>query len=407
MATVTVVNAERTLEIEATSIVEASVNTSGHLILVRHDGTEIDAGAVSGMQLDSGASYSKVDAFTYVGDTDPGAVPDGSVWLDTSDVAGPIATDTQKGLVELATGAEATAGTDTSRAVTPAALATAVGGRLTALETIQVHILASNSALESATPASYAVGISIMTATTSSGWTNNAGFGTVVTFKSDVDRVVQKFHVNASSSTITPRTWTRHGVTGGGGWTAWVQEQSLYTLVPANFGQSTALSGYPLGWSRLIYTTANSTAWDFTGKAGEVLTFVDGTDFAKQTFTRHVGGSSAATEIWTRTYNNASGWSAWQKSVFEDRVSKLPTAMASGRESVTPSAANTPTAKTVTFPAGRFTTAPNVVVAAETTVPGTQVTGVGFDNVTTTGFTIYVTRTNTTATIVQWTATQF
>lgn len=120
MATVTVVTAERTLEIEASSIVAGNVNTAGHLILVRKDGAELDIGAVSGMQLDTGVSYSKVDAFTYVGDTDPGAVAEGSVWLDTADIAGPFASTTQKGLVELATTAETTTGTDTVRAVTAA-----------------------------------------------------------------------------------------------------------------------------------------------------------------------------------------------------------------------------------------------------------------------------------------------
>lgn len=122
MATVTVVTAERTLEIEATSIVAGNVNAAGHLILTRHDGTEIDIGAVSGMQLDRGTTYSKVDAFTYVGDTDPGAVAEGSVWLDTGAIAGPFASATQQGLVELATAAETTTGTDTTRAVTPAGL---------------------------------------------------------------------------------------------------------------------------------------------------------------------------------------------------------------------------------------------------------------------------------------------
>lgn len=122
MATVTVVTAERTLEIEATSIVAGNVNSAGHLILTRHDGTEIDIGAVSGMQLDSGTTYSKVDAFTYVGDTDPGPVAEGSVWLDTGAIAGPFASATQQGLVELATTAETTTGTDTTRAVTPAGL---------------------------------------------------------------------------------------------------------------------------------------------------------------------------------------------------------------------------------------------------------------------------------------------
>lgn len=120
MATVTVVTAERTLQIEATSIVDGNV-VDGHLILTRHDGGEIDVGAVSGMRLSDGTTYTPVDAFSYIGTNDPGAVANGSVWFDTDD-AGPAASDTQKGLVELATTAEATTGTDTTRAVTPVGL---------------------------------------------------------------------------------------------------------------------------------------------------------------------------------------------------------------------------------------------------------------------------------------------
>lgn len=122
MATVTVVTAERTLEIEATSIVSGDINDDGHLILVRHDDTPIDMGAVSGMKVNPGSGYVKADVFAYVGPSDPGSVPDGSVWYDTASVSGPVASETQQGLVELATVAEAATGTDTQRAVTAAGL---------------------------------------------------------------------------------------------------------------------------------------------------------------------------------------------------------------------------------------------------------------------------------------------
>jgi hypothetical protein len=311
VATVTVVNAERTLEIEATSIVSGFVNAEGHLILTRHNGTDLDMGAVSGMQLDGGTSYSKVDAFTYVGDTDPGAVPDGSVWLDTNDVAGPFASATQKGLVELATLAETNAFSDDTRAVTPAGLAT-IDSRLDALEVTKIQTLAVNANTEGAAPTAYPVGISLMTVGSGSGWSLNSGFGSVVTTKSESSRTQQTFYANASTTTSTPRMWIRYGIADSTGWTSWGQVQTLMTLTPANFGQITTISGYPTGWSRLIYTTANSTNWDFAGMAGEVLTYVDGTDFAKQTFTQHTGGSSTKPVQWYRTANAASGWSAWR-----------------------------------------------------------------------------------------------
>lgn len=74
-----------------------------------------------------------------------------------------------------------------------------------------------------------------------------------------------------------------------------------------------------------------------------------------------------------------------------------------GTVSITPSAANTPTGKAVTFPYA-FTASPAVVVSPLSTVPGTTVKGWGQSNVTTTGFTAYVTRSNTTATVLHWIA---
>ena len=308
MATVTVVDAERTLEIEATSIVSGLVNAEGHLILTRHDGTDLDMGAVSGMQLDSGTTYSKVDAFTYVGDTDPGAVPDGSVWLDTNDVAGPFASDTQKGLVELATNAETISGTDNTRAVTPASLAAVPGNK--------VQILAPNAITETAAATAYPLGISQMSLTTGSGWSVNSGFGSVITYRTETDRTVQHAYSNPGG-TGTPRSWQRqyHTSNNGGGWTAWSQAQLLYTLTPGTLVQTTAFTSYPAGWSRMYFSTANGTGWDFAGSAGELLTYVDGSDFAKQTFVSHGHTSATAPGFWTRTANAANGWSAWAKQI--------------------------------------------------------------------------------------------
>ncbi|MFF4489408.1 hypothetical protein ACFY0F_23415 [Streptomyces sp. NPDC001544] len=75
--------------------------------------------------------------------------------------------------------------------------------------------------------------------------------------------------------------------------------------------------------------------------------------------------------------------------------------IAYGSASITPSAANTPTSVAVTglsVAGGTF----NAVVSPQTSVPGTQVTGVGFSNLTSTGLTIWLTRSNTTTTIVNW-----
>lgn len=85
MATVDGLTKARMLEIEGASVVSGLVDSmTGHLILTTHDGTVIDAGYVWGTVVD--------------------------------------ATDTLKGIVELATNAEVATGTDTVRAVTPAGL---------------------------------------------------------------------------------------------------------------------------------------------------------------------------------------------------------------------------------------------------------------------------------------------
>jgi hypothetical protein len=163
------------------------------------------------------------------------------------------------------------------------------------------------------------------------------------------------------------------------------------------------MANYPNGWSRLYYTSVNSSAWDFSGNSGEVLTYVGDTDFAKQTFTMHSSGTGTP-GVWVRTSNTSSGWTAWRKTIFE--ATGMVKAMATGTVVVTPSAANTPTMVSVSFPAGRFTATPNVQVSALTTVPGSQVTGVAANAPSSTGFDLYVTRTNTTNTTVSWSAVQ-
>jgi hypothetical protein len=78
-----------------------------------------------------------------------------------------------------------------------------------------------------------------------------------------------------------------------------------------------------------------------------------------------------------------------------------PRSMAWGSVTITPSAANTPTSFTVTGLTVRGST---FIAQATpvTSVPGTQVTGVGVTSVSSTGLTIWLTRTNTTATIIYW-----
>lgn len=70
--------------------------------------------------------------------------------------------------------------------------------------------------------------------------------------------------------------------------------------------------------------------------------------------------------------------------------------------SITPSAANTPTSKAVTWSAMDGT--PVVVTSANTSVPGTSVTGTGSTSISSTGATIWLTRNNTNNTTVNYIA---
>lgn len=263
MATVTGMTAAAMQAIRDGTVVDADFDSAGHLIFTKYDGTQFDAGAVLS------------------------------------------ATTAQSGVVELATSAETQTGTDTQRAVTPAGLASIPGNK--------VQILSAVPA-ESATPTSYPTGMSMMLLDGTNGWSVNSSVGSVITNNISVDRTQQTFYSNPGG-VGNPREWVRfhHSTNNGGGWTAWRQVQIMNDLAVASFTQATAFTSYPSGPSRLYFTTSTSSGWDFAGKAGEVLTYTDGSDFARQQWTKHQGGSSGQTEIWVRTANTASGWSPWRK----------------------------------------------------------------------------------------------
>lgn len=269
MATVTGMTAAAMQAIRDGTVVSAAFDSANHLILTRHDGTQIDGGTVA------------------------------------------AATATASGLVELATSAETQTGTDTTRAVTPAGLASLPGYR--------VQILGYNSLTEAAAPAVYPYGTSILGLNTGSGWTPNNGFGTVVTESIDSGRTAQVFYEN-SGGTASAKAWVReyNNAVGGGGWTAWAQMMLAVRLNEANFAQTTAMASYPSGRSYLYYTIANGGSWDFTGMAGTVETmFLVDKNYATQTFTQHVAGSSNTPNVWIRTSDNTTGWSAWKKLVHD------------------------------------------------------------------------------------------
>lgn len=80
--------------------------------------------------------------------------------------------------------------------------------------------------------------------------------------------------------------------------------------------------------------------------------------------------------------------------------------IAVGTVNITPTAANTPTSVSVTFPEGLFNTAPTITVTPHTSAPGTAVLGVAISNRTKTGCDIVLTRTNIIETTISWQAIQ-
>ena len=91
-----------------------------------------------------------------------------------------------------------------------------------------------------------------------------------------------------------------------------------------------------------------------------------------------------------------------------DTTGKMTGAVCAGTVPVTPtgSSGTRTGSAAVTFPAGRFTSPPTVVVSADSGYPGTTVLGTSAAGVTETGFTAYLARVNNTTTSVAWIATE-
>jgi hypothetical protein len=295
MPEVTGYTTDKVDELLATSVVSGDIDSgTGQLTLTTNDGTVIDVGMVLTSVVDASTSVKGI--IEIATDVESAAGTDSSRAVSPFGLAAVVATATSKGLVELATNAETFTGTDTVRAVTPADLKS-------------VRVV--SGILESATGSTYPAGTSVM-ALAASAWSLNSGTGVVVTNVIDATHVQQAFYTTPGGTHFS-QMWNRSYNSGDGGWTAWQQIAMVAVLDPTSFTETTAFTSYPLGTSRLYFTTSNASTWAFTGKAGEVVTFRDGTDFAVQTWRWHNAGSGNYTETWSRTANAASGWSRWTK----------------------------------------------------------------------------------------------
>lgn len=99
MATVTGMTSVAMEAIRDASVVSGTIDGSGHLILTTYGGSTIDAGAILGTV--------------------------------------PSATTSVQGIVQLATGSEAITGTNTTKAITPSALTSALASILTSISNLQ------------------------------------------------------------------------------------------------------------------------------------------------------------------------------------------------------------------------------------------------------------------------------
>jgi len=133
VGTVTGYTAAKMQEIVDGTVESGYINGSGHLILVLHDATEIDAGSALPALPTASATVAGIvelatDAETITGTDATRAVTPASLAAASTTLV-PAASDTVAGRVELATSAETITGTDIVRAVTPAGFAAGFDSR--------------------------------------------------------------------------------------------------------------------------------------------------------------------------------------------------------------------------------------------------------------------------------------
>lgn len=156
-------NAARMQEIENSTVVSGFVDLSGHLLLERRDGQTIDAGNVQAPNLADASDTVKgivelaTDAETITGtDTSRAVTPHSAKATLSNAFDNWGATTTSKGTVELATDAETITGTDSDRVVTPSSLAslTATDSRKGLIELATLpEVLAKTDISRGVTPA--------------------------------------------------------------------------------------------------------------------------------------------------------------------------------------------------------------------------------------------------------------
>lgn len=293
MATITGLTAERMREIEAASIVDGTINASGHLILTRYDGTQIDAGDAL-VAIPDESIVKILDPDGYDGSTPGESYPVGVSLLHVSDAigkgypfglfSGTIRSSNIAGDSHIVQMFQAEHGGFQDPQVWVRAYqvgwgwssweklalnkdVTATNTRVTALENVRTQLLNQGDLgiTESSPQSAYPSGISILSVTTGSGWSRNGGFGTIITYNHSGSRCVQHFYKNSAASGSNAVGWVRNFHGDNPGWSNWLQIGSDKLVRTSSVSAGT--------WYRIADFGVGGTNGDGVGKkvSGEFL----------------------------------------------------------------------------------------------------------------------------------------
>lgn len=331
MATITGLTAERMREIEAASIVDGAINTSGHLILSRYDGGQIDAGnALAAIPADTVVNYLPVGSVTEV--TSPSNYPDGLslFWMagDTNATTWPTFAG-KWGTLETINWSAGYNPNDTiqkwsriANSVEPEQWIRSGNGtgwsawrKLTTKKEFDDRLAPTTVKQPSDSITTYPSGLSMTTMDGSTGptWSSipTTQFGTLITANGGDLRSFQLMQVEDGYLHF------RRYRSDLSGWQPWTKVLTEQRLDPVNVNQSTTpfTSGkYPWGLSYLYLNDSQSVAggWSWGSKFGLVTTYRYSNDLIVQTWQKHQGGSGGQTELWQRTASSVGGWSPWR-----------------------------------------------------------------------------------------------
>lgn len=273
MAQVTGLTAERMLAIEAGSVVSGLVRADGHLILTHHDGSQTDAGYA---------------------------------WSSL-----PASDTTQKGVLELATTAEAQAGTSGSLAVPPSALGAGLANVLPSrLKT--VNNLGSGKDPNSLTDTGWYSGYSWI------GALAGYGIGALMVIQYSPDWITQVFFpIDASNRQLVRSRYS------GTTWSPWSEyatkayvDQKVSDLnlrisgtdTPANPDLNTYTS--PGTWS-ISLTTWAVNGLNFPIQVAGLLEVFTGSAATGHVWQRYTPYGESGDHFWGRQYYGATGWTPW------------------------------------------------------------------------------------------------